>query len=59
MYSKEVATIAKIYMDDQKYDRVSDSFNFKLTIFYNICKRSGLLPEGHVVAFPNMLKGLT
>jgi len=58
MYSKEVATIAKIYTDDQKYDGVSNSFNFKLTIFYNICKRSGLLPEGYIVAFPSMLKGL-
>ena len=58
MYSKEVATIAKIYMDDQKYDGVSNSFNFKLTIFYNIYKRSGLPPEGHIVAFPSILKGL-
>jgi len=58
MYSKEVAIIAKIYTDDQKYDRVSNSFDFKLTIFYNICKRSGLPLEGYVVAFPSMLKGL-
>jgi hypothetical protein len=27
IYSKEVATIAKIYTDDQKYDGVSDSFD--------------------------------
>jgi hypothetical protein len=58
VYSKEVATIAKIYTDDQKYDGVNDSFDFKLTIFYNICKRSGLPLEGYVVAFPSMLKGL-
>jgi len=53
-----VATIIKIYTDDQKYDGVSDSFNFKLTIFYNICKRSGLPLEGYTIAFPSMLKGL-
>jgi len=58
MYSKEVATIAKIYTDDQKYNRVSNSFDFKLTIFYNIYKRSSLPPEGYVVVFPSMLKGL-
>jgi len=58
-YSKEVAIIIKIYTDDQKYNRVSDSFNFKLTIFYNIYKRSGLPPKGYTVAFPSMLKGLT
>jgi len=57
-YSKEVAIIVKIYTDDQKYDGVSDSFNFKLTIFYNICKRSGLPLEGYTVVFPSMLKGL-
>jgi len=58
IYSKEAATIAKIYTDDQKYDRVSDSFDFKLTIFYNICKRAGLPPKGYITAFPTMLKGL-
>jgi len=58
MYSKEAATIAKIYTDDQKYDGVSDSFNFKLTIFYNICKRAGLPPEGYITALLTMLKGL-
>jgi len=57
-YSKEAATIAKIYTDDQKYNRVSNSFDFKLTIFYNICKRAGLPPKGYITAFPTMLKGL-
>jgi len=58
IYSKEAATIAKIYTDDQKYNRVSNSFNFKLTIFYNICKRAGLPSKGYITAFPTMLKGL-
>jgi len=58
MYSKEAATIAKIYTDDQKYDRVSNSFNFKLTIFYNIYKRASLPPKGYITAFPTILKGL-
>jgi len=58
MYSKEVATIAKIYTDDQKYNGVSNSFNFKLTIFYNIYKRAGLPPKGYITAFPTILKGL-
>jgi len=57
-YSKEVAIIIKIYIDNQKYNRVSNSFNFKLTIFYNIYKRSSLLPKGYTVAFPSILKGL-
>ena len=57
-YSKEVAIIAKIYTNNQKYNRVSDSFNFKLIIFYNICKRFSLPLEGYIVAFPSILKGL-
>jgi len=58
IYSKEAATIAKIYTDSQKYNEVSDSFNFKLTIFYNICKRAGLPFKGYITTFPIMLKGL-
>ena len=58
IYSKEVAIIAKIYIDDQKYNKVNNSFNFKLTIFYNIYKRSGLPLESYIVAFPSILKGL-
>ena len=58
MYSKEAATIMKIYTDDQKYNSISNSFNFKLTIFYNICRRSSLPPKGYITAFPTILKGL-
>jgi len=58
MYSKEAATITKIYIDDQKYNRVSNSFNFKLTIFYDIYKRASLPPKGYITALLTMLKGL-
>ena len=58
MYSKEAAIIVKIYTDDQKYNGVSDSFDFKLTIFYNICRRSNLPLKGYITAFPTILKGL-
>jgi hypothetical protein len=57
-YSKELATVAKLYTDDQKYTGVDDSFDFKLTIFHDICNRAGLPPDGHMIAFPTMLKGL-
>jgi hypothetical protein len=49
--------VAKVYVDRQKYDG-STSFDYKLTIFYNICKRSGLPREGYATAFPTMLEGL-
>ena len=57
-YKKEAATVAKMYTDSQKYDGVSESFDFKLTIFEDICRRAGLQPDGYMIAFPTMLKGL-
>src|SRR6266568_2388725 len=54
---KEIIIIAKVYIDGQKYDRTI-SFDYKLTIFYNIYKRSSLPREGYVTAFPTILKGL-
>ena len=51
--------VTKMYTDDQKYDGVNDSLDFKLAIFEDICRRAGLQPNGYMVAFPNMLKGLT
>jgi len=51
--------VVKIYTDDQKYSGVNKSFNYKLRIFYDICKRSGLPPVGYAKAFLTMLKGLT
>ena len=57
IYSKETVIIAKIYTDDQKYNSISNSFNFKLIIFYNIYRRSNLPPKGYITAFPIILKG--
>jgi len=36
-YRKEIANIAKIYTEEQKYGGINKSLNYKLTIFYNIC----------------------
>ena len=58
IYSKKVVIIVKIYTDDQKYNSVSNSFNFKLTIFYNIYRRSSLPPKSYITTFPIILKGL-
>ena len=35
-YGKEIANIAKIYTEEQKYGNTNKSLNYKLTIFYNI-----------------------
>jgi hypothetical protein len=57
-YKKEAATVAKMYTDSQKYDGVSESFDFKLAIFKDICRRASLQPDGYIIVFPTMLKGL-
>ena len=35
-YSKEIANVAKIYIEEQKYSSINKSLNYKLIIFYNI-----------------------
>jgi hypothetical protein len=51
LYTREITTIGKIYKDDQKYDGIGDSFDFKLSIFYDICRRCGLpVTVHHVIA---------
>jgi hypothetical protein len=57
-YAKEIATAVKMYTDKQKYSSVNESFDYKLRIFYNICKRSGLPPAGYTKAFLTILKSL-
>ena len=37
----------------------SKSFNFKLTIFKDICRRAGLQLDNYIIVFLTMLKGLT
>ena len=35
-YGKKIVNTAKIYIEEQKYSGINESFNYKLTIFYNI-----------------------
>ena len=58
LYSKEAVIVAKIYMDSQKYNRVSRTFNFKLTIFKDIYKRASLQLNNYIIVFFIILKGL-
>jgi hypothetical protein len=47
-----------MYTDSQKYNRVSESFDFKLAIFEDIYRRAGLQPDSYITVFSTMLKGL-
>ena len=57
-YGWEFNIIIKIYIEESKYRSNRDSFNFKLTIFYNICGCVNILYKTKAKAFPIMLKGL-
>jgi hypothetical protein len=57
-YGKEIGIVAKIYTEEQKYGGIDESFDYKLKIFYDICKRAGLPNTAYIDAFPTMLKGL-
>ena len=50
--------VAKIYIEEQKYNSVNNSFNYKLVIFLDIYKRIELLEDTLLRAFLTMLKGL-
>ncbi|KAI9034737.1 GAG-pre-integrase domain-containing protein, partial [Aspergillus affinis] len=57
--SKEIASVTKIYTEDQKYSGTDNSsLDFKLNIFYDICSRAGLPLHGYKAALPTMLKGV-
>ena len=47
-----------MYTDNQKYNNINKSFNYKLRIFYNIYKRSRLPLVGYTKVFLTILKGL-
>ena len=57
-YRQELSIIIKIYTKESKYGGNKNSFNFKLTIFYNIYRRANILYKIKAKAFPMMLKGL-
>ena len=57
-YRRELSIIIKIYTKESKYRGNRNSFNFKLTIFYNIYRYTNILYKTKAKAFPIMLKGL-
>ena len=57
-YGQELSIIIKIYTKESKYGGNRDSFNFKLTIFYNIYRRANIPYKAKAKAFPIILKGL-
>jgi hypothetical protein len=42
-YSKDLATLAKIYIEKSKYSKEDNNFNYKLTIFNDFYNRVNIL----------------
>jgi len=57
-FGKELTNLAKMYTEDNKYSGEDDNFDFKLTIFYDLCSRADVPQEAKVKAYPIMLRGL-
>ena len=53
-----MANLTKSYTNDIKYGSKGNNFGIKLTIFYNICDRVGVLVKAYYRALLIMLKGL-
>ena len=50
-YSRDLATLVKMYMEKSKYSRKDDNFNHKLTIFNDLYDRVGIPQEVKIKGF--------
>ncbi len=57
-HGKELANLARLYTDDMKYSGENDNFDFKLTVFHDLCNRADIPDCIKAKAFPTMLRGL-
>ena len=57
-YGKELANLTKLYIDESKYSGENDNFDFKLTIFTDLCQKADILKQEFSQAYSTMLRGL-
>jgi len=50
--------LAKLYTDEAKYSGENDNFDFKLTIFTDLCQKADILKQEFSQAYSTMLRGL-
>jgi len=58
-YGRDLATLVKIYIEESKYSRKDNNFNYKLTIFNNLYNRVNIPQVAKIKAFPIILCGIT
>jgi hypothetical protein len=60
-FGRELANLAKLYTDEMRYSGEKDHFDYKLTIFNDLCNRAdipGDRDDIRIKAYPTMLRGL-
>jgi hypothetical protein len=57
-YSKELANLAKLYIDEAKYSNENNNFDFKLIIFIDLCQKANIPRQEFSQAYSTMLCGL-
>ena len=50
--------MAKLYTDEFKYSGENDNFDFKLTIFTDLCQKADIPKQEFSQAYSTMLRGL-
>ena len=54
-YSKKLVLFDRIYKDEKKFGKTNDSFDYKLLLFYDKCKRVGLSKHAYIYEASIML----
>lgn len=57
-YGRQLANLTKMYTDESRYSGEEDNFDFKLTMFRDLCDRADVPNDAMAKAFPTMLRGL-
>jgi hypothetical protein len=57
-YSKELANLAKLYTNKAKYNSENNNFDFKLTIFIDLCQKANILKQEFSQAYSTILYSL-
>ena len=58
-YNKELANLAKLYINESKYNSENDNFDFKLTIFIDLYQKANILKQEFSQAYSIILYSLT
>ena len=58
-YGKDLTTLVKIYMEESKYSKENNNFNYKLTIFNNLYNKISIPEKAKIKGFLIILYSIT